>query len=98
MASEQKIRELRQEIDRVDHQILDLYQRRLKIVRDIAALKIHHGMEADQPQRLGMIRQDRLAYIASLDISEGFLEKMISLFHDDAIFVQERIMSKEKKT
>ena len=98
MASEQKIKELRQEIDAVDHQILDLYQRRLEIVQEIAALKIRYGMAADQPQRLGMIREDRSAYIGSLDISESFLEKMISLFHDDAILVQERIMSKEKKT
>ncbi len=92
MDSVKQIKVLRTKIDEIDHKILDLYQQRLETVVQIAQIKVDQGMDAEQPDRLLQIRQDRLNYIESSNIKTATLEKLITLFHDDAVAIQQVII------
>ncbi len=92
MNNRKKITVLRTKIDEIDHKILDLYQQRLETVVEIASLKIEASMEAEQPARLTDIRKERAEYIEGTQIDPATLDRLITLFHDDAVAIQKAII------
>ena len=51
--------ELRDEIDQIDSQIVDLYERRMAISEEVAEYKIAVGKKIFDKQRVGNIEQKR---------------------------------------
>lgn len=92
MNNRKKITVLRTKIDEIDHEILDLYQQRLETVVEIASLKVEASMEAEQPVRLAEIKKERAQYIEGTQIDPSTLERLITLFHDDAVAIQKAIL------
>ena len=84
-----RLSELREGVDRLDGQLLDLLGRRMEIVREMGQLKIAQHVSTLQPHRWGEIVQDRVLRGGNLDLSESFVMQLMQSIHEEAIRQQE---------
>jgi chorismate mutase len=84
-----EISSLREDVDEVDSQLLDLLGRRMEIVREMGRLKTQQKVSTLQPHRWQEIVQDRVRKGAGLDLSESFVLQMMQSIHEEAIRQQE---------
>jgi chorismate mutase len=84
-----RLSELREGIDDVDSQLLDLLGKRMDIVREMGGLKTKEHVSTLQPQRWEAIILDRVAKGLELELSEDFVLQLMQSIHEEAIRQQE---------
>ncbi|MFA8299874.1 MAG: chorismate mutase [Hyphomicrobiales bacterium] len=92
----QKLVELRNELDRLDEQMIDILGKRLKVIEDIGLYKKEKNVTILQLKRWSEVVQDRLKTGAAHGINEEFLEKLLKILHEESIRKQMIIMNVEK--
>ncbi|MEK7483914.1 MAG: chorismate mutase [Planctomycetota bacterium] len=80
IASE-KLRLLRQKIDRVDLELLENLHLRMKIVQEIGVLKREHHLSVLQAERWKELLTHRLEVAQKLDLDAPFIESLFRLIH-----------------
>jgi chorismate mutase len=80
---------LREGIDDLDSQLLDLIGRRMEIVREMGQLKTEQHVSTLQPQRWQEIVSDRVKKGTNLDLAEDFVLQLMQSIHEEAIRQQE---------
>lgn len=91
----QRIEMMRDEIDSIDHHILQLLAKRMEVVKDIGLLKQKQKITILQIMRWNNIFENRLAFGKKLGIESGFLKKLLQALHQESIRIQRDL---EKKT
>ena len=81
--------ELREGVDDLDSQLLDLLGQRMDIVREMGKLKAEQHVSTLQPHRWQEIVQDRVKKGSGLDLSEDFVLQLMQSIHEEAIRQQE---------
>jgi chorismate mutase len=84
-----RMSELREGIDELDSQLLDLLGQRMDIVREMGALKVAQQVSTLQPHRWQEIVRDRIKKGSGLDLSEAFVLQLMQSIHEEAIRQQE---------
>lgn len=84
-----RMSELREGVDDLDSQLLDLLGQRMEIVREMGTLKTEEQVSTLQPHRWEEILRDRIKKGSGLDLSEDFVLQLMQSIHEEAIRQQE---------
>ena len=84
-----RMSELREGVDDLDSQLLDLLGQRMNIVREMGTLKTEQQVSTLQPHRWEEILRDRIEKGRGLDLSEDFVLQLMQSIHEEAIRQQE---------
>lgn len=88
---EERLLQLRQRIDMIDHELLSLLADRQNVVEEMGRWKHEHHITILQSDRWREIFEDRLRRSRNLGLSRDFVVKMLQEIHRESIRVQERI-------
>src|SRR5690606_11795350 len=92
-AFEDKLAELRQQIDKLDDQILKTIGDRMKIADQIGEYKRDNNVTILQVSRWDEIVQKRVQLAKALNLGEDFTVKYLELLHNESIRKQNEIMN-----
>lgn len=92
-AFEDKLAELRQQIDKLDDQILKTIGDRMKIAEKIGEYKRDNNVTILQVSRWDEIVQKRVQLAKALNLGEDFTVKYLELLHNESIRKQNEIMN-----
>lgn len=81
--------ELRDSVDELDSQMLELLGKRMGIVREMGRLKSEYDVSTLQPHRWQEILDDRVKRGGGLNLSESFVLQVMQSIHEEAIRQQE---------
>ncbi len=88
---------LRQMIDEIDEELLNLITKRLNLISQIAHYKKEHQVTAFQLSRWKYILQSRKKLAKELHINEHFIHQLLALLHEESINIQNKILNEQKK-
>ncbi|MCF7816286.1 MAG: chorismate mutase [Kiritimatiellales bacterium] len=80
---------LREDVDEIDGQLMELLGQRMEVVRAMGRLKTEQHVSTLQPQRWQEILNDRIRRGSSLELSEDFVLQLMQSIHEEAIRQQE---------
>ncbi len=89
--------DIREKIDVIDYQLIDMLEHRFKLVDEIGELKKDHNVTILQLERWKGIIESRLNYANADNISREFLLKILQQIHKESIQRQNDIFSKKSK-
>lgn len=92
----QKLNDIRIDIDNIDAEILDLVKARLDLVKQIADEKKDKHVAAFQLERYISIIKSRGDWASKKDLTRDFIEKLYQLIHEESIRTQIEIMNGKK--
>lgn len=92
-AFEDKLAELRQQIDKLDDQILKTIGDRMKIAEKIGEYKRDNNVTILQVSRWDEIVQKRVQLAKALNLGEDFTVKYLELLHNESIRKQNEVMN-----
>jgi chorismate mutase len=87
---------LRDEIDEIDHKIIEILGDRMKIARQIGQYKKDNNITILQSKRWGEIIEDRLNFAASKQLSKDIVTEILQMIHKESIRHQTKIMNAEE--
>lgn len=76
---------LREEIDTIDHELLDILARRMAVSREIGDYKRAAGLRVVQPERYNNVIASRMAMGEAMGMSGEFLHKVLLAIHDESV-------------
>lgn len=86
---------LRQRIDHLDHEILDLLARRMRVVEEIADCKRDNNVATLQVSRWSALLEDRLARAQALGLAPEYAQAIYEIIHRESVRRQSEIMNTE---
>ena len=89
-----KLEQLRDTIDHIDEEIINLLANRMMLAKDIGEYKREHNMTIYQAKRWNEIIKRSLKQAGRTELSEDFILKYINSVHDESINQQEKVMKK----
>jgi chorismate mutase len=92
---ENKLEELRTEIDKLDEELIDILARRMMIVEEIGKYKKKHSITILQLKRWSEIIRDRVNAGVELGLSRDFLLKLLESLHEESIQRQTDVMNRK---
>lgn len=90
----ESLKSLRQKIDRVDDELLELLARRMRISREIGQYKLEHDMPVVQQLRYADLMQRRVQIGETLDLDPDFTRNILSVIHEESVRQQVELKSK----
>ncbi|TYB78257.1 bifunctional 3-deoxy-7-phosphoheptulonate synthase/chorismate mutase type II [Bizionia myxarmorum] len=87
-----KINTLRTQIDVIDHQLIDMLGKRMKVADDIGSLKKAHNVAVLQTKRWNEILGKMILQGEEKNLSEEFILRVFKAVHQESIVHQERII------
>lgn len=88
---------LRDQIDDLDNELLQLLAKRMRVSREIGQYKLEHGMPILQTQRYDQILTDRAYQGERMEMSGDFVKKVLEAIHAESVRQQMEVMEKAKK-
>lgn len=86
---------LRDQIDKLDDEIMQRLAERMKISRKIGAYKKENNITILQVSRWEEIIHTRVALGLAMGLADGFSRDLLKLIHQESIRVQEEVMNKD---
>ncbi len=93
---ENKLEELRTEIDKLDVELLQILAKRMEIIDAIGKYKNENDITILQMKRWAGIITDRISIGTSLGLDEKFLIRLLNIIHKESIKRQTDILNKNK--
>ncbi len=88
---------LREQIDDLDNELLQLLSKRMRVSREIGVYKLEHNMPVLQTGRYDHILRDRIEQAERMDMSADFALKVLEAIHTESVRQQFEVMEKAKK-
>jgi chorismate mutase len=85
---------LRQQIDRIDDELLELLSRRMSVAREIGHYKLEHHMPAVQAGRYNALMERRVKDAESLELGTDFMRTVLEAIHEESVRQQIEILEK----
>ncbi|MBD5328504.1 MAG: bifunctional 3-deoxy-7-phosphoheptulonate synthase/chorismate mutase type II [Bacteroides sp.] len=76
---------LRQEIDRIDNDLVDMLGKRMRICREIGQYKKEHGMKVVQGARYSDMMRSREVLAKEMQMSEEFIRRVYAAIHEESV-------------
>ena len=89
----ESLQELRQQIDRVDTELLDLYNKRMEISREIGKYKKAHSMPVVQENRYDNLIKSRVSAAVQMGMSADFMKTVLQAIHEESVRQQIEILN-----
>jgi len=86
---------LRDRIDHLDHDILELLARRMRVVEEIGEYKRANNVATLQVSRWSALLADRLAQAQELGLTEEYARALYEIIHRESVRRQSEVMSEE---
>jgi len=90
---ENKLEELRSEIDKLDEELIDILARRMIVVKEIGHYKKENKITILQLKRWNQLIHDRIETGIRLGLSREFILKLLESVHEESIQRQVEIMN-----
>lgn len=87
---------LRNRIDALDTELLEILSSRVDIVKQIGKYKKENNVTALQINRWSQLMEDRVNLGRKLDLNETFVKILFQLIHEDSVRMQTEIMDSEQ--
>lgn len=84
---------LRQQIDRIDDELIELLDKRMRVARDIGQYKKEHSMPVIQAGRYNDLMQRRVDAARELGMSEDFMRSVLAAIHEESVRQQIEIVN-----
>lgn len=84
---------LRQQIDRIDNDLLEVLARRMQVSRDIGRYKKEHRMPVVQANRYNDVIRSRVAAGAEMGMDKDFMKTILLAIHDESVRQQIEIIN-----
>ncbi|MDE6336396.1 MAG: bifunctional 3-deoxy-7-phosphoheptulonate synthase/chorismate mutase type II [Muribaculaceae bacterium] len=91
--STESLQALRQQIDKVDTELLDLYAKRMEIARQIGHYKKEHSMPVVQESRYNDLMKSRVATAVDMGLSADFMKTVLQAIHEESVRQQIEILN-----
>ena len=88
------LQQLRRQIDELDHQLMEVLTKRMRVCREIGQYKREHNMTVLQASRYNEILQKRGAQGAICHMGPDFVAKVFELIHEESVRQQMEIINK----
>lgn len=88
---------LRQQIDRIDNDLLEILSRRMNVSRDIGRYKKEHRMSVVQSGRFNDIIRSRVELGESMGLGADFMKTILLAIHDESVRQQIEIINDRAK-
>lgn len=95
--STEDLSDLREQIDELDNELLQLLSKRMRVSREIGLYKLEHDMPVLQTGRYDHILKDRVEQAEKMDMSGEFTLKVLEAIHAESVRQQFKVMEKEGK-
>ncbi|MDD4225204.1 MAG: chorismate mutase [Mariniphaga sp.] len=92
---ENRLDMLRNRIDNIDSELLEILSSRVEIVKQIGRYKKENNVTALQMNRWSMLMESRVKLGKKLDLNETFVKILFQLIHEDSVRMQTEIMDSE---
>ncbi len=86
---------LRNQIDEIDSQLVDLLAKRMRISCEIGQYKKFHGLNIVQSNRFNEILEKRCAQGNSLGMDSACVKSIFEAIHEESVNQQEAIFNKQ---
>lgn len=86
-----KLDELREQLDHIDHELLALLEKRIRVVKKVAAYKLENNLPLLDPKRKKAMMDNRIMKAEDLDIPVEFSRKLFELIHDLSLSKEEEL-------
>jgi chorismate mutase len=83
-----EIEQIRQVIDTMDAEVVDIVGKRMELVRQLAHVKLKHNMPIFQKERWQEIIESRTHWGLKNQLKEKFMLRLFELIHDQSIQTQ----------
>jgi len=90
----ESLKALRQQIDRLDTELLDLYNKRMHISREIGKYKKEHSMPVVQENRYDDLIKSRVSAAVQMGMSADFMKTVLQAIHEESVRQQIEILNK----
>jgi chorismate mutase len=87
---------LREQVDSIDMQLLELLSYRMKIIKQMAKYKKHNNLSVLQLKRWKEILESRLNKAKQLGMNQQFIKSLLDVIHIEAIRIQSERLNKKK--
>lgn len=91
-----KLSQLRNAIDEIDDELLNVLKKRMAIIEQIGLYKKEHDITIFQLDRWQDILKSREQWAARLGLSKAYIDKICMLLHEESIRVQTEVMNKNQ--
>ena len=88
---------LRQQIDQVDNELLEVLSKRMRISREIGQYKKEHGMQIVQIGRYDDIIKSRMKLAEEMGMSPDFMKDVLVSIHDESVRQQVEVFNDRTK-
>ena len=95
---QENLTELRQQIDRLDNELLDVLGRRMEVSRQIGEYKRANNIAVVQAGRYGDVMSSRLAAAGKLGLSPEFMQTVLSAIHEESVRIQLSLRNTDSTT
>ena len=85
---------MREKIDHLDQELIDILATRLKLIERIGEYKKENNVTVFQLERWNEIMKTRPEWGLQSNLSEDFIRELYRVIHDESIRVQTEIMNK----
>lgn len=93
---ENRLDMLRNRIDTIDAELLEMMSSRVAIVKQIGQYKKDNNVTALQINRWSQLMDNRVNLGKNLDLNEGFVKTLFQLIHEDSVRMQTEIMDSDE--
>jgi chorismate mutase len=93
-----QLEELRNQIDSIDFQLIELVASRMNISEKMGKYKFKNNVAVLQMERWMEILQTRTEHGTLRDMEPAFIEKLMTLLHQESIRIQTAILDNLKTT
>lgn len=95
--ADQELRLLREQIDHIDNQILQLLAARFEVAQQIAHIKARENLAVFQPKRWEALLNQRLTAANELGLSTDFVQHLYQTIHAESVRVQEQLTAPQQE-
>ncbi len=85
---------LREQIDSIDNQLLEMLAKRMEVIEKIGAYKKENNITIFQLRRWEQIIKTRNKFGESLGLDKNFIKKILQIIHKESIINQDKIINK----
>lgn len=91
--STESLEALRQQIDKIDTELLELYGKRMEVSRQIGEYKKEHAMPVVQENRYDDLMKSRVAAAVEMGMSADFMRTVLQAIHAESVRQQIEILN-----
>ncbi|MGB1019162.1 MAG: chorismate mutase [Chitinophagales bacterium] len=91
--SSAKIEVFREQLESMDHQILEILSKRMAVAQKIGEIKKENNITILQSERWKLVKDERLKYGLNIGLTEKFLTRYLNALHQESIRHQTKVMN-----